>query len=215
MTTKGALTSQQLAVHRIAPGIVYGGSKGMPSILSGGIYRKACTQEQAVLFSRAQDGLQSRIRQLSTSFLEDADPTLKGALERQFRPAPEQRHLDNLLDLVEEQRQAISDLSEALGAGQEGRLCMCEANEGTVVRVVDDDVVVRYDTCAGRLEQLYDRQQFVGGRFPREGDRFEARIFAWTSPQETPRGIESFLTEEELAHVKRADARRGSGPVEI
>ena len=59
-----------------------------------------------------------------------------------------------------------------------GTLCLSEVREGTVTRVVDDDVEVVYETDSDVIVQVYDRRQFINAA-PQENDR---RPFSERSP---------------------------------
>jgi hypothetical protein len=128
-----------------------------------------------------------------------------------------ERTNDALLEYVSQvnrRLEAYQELERVIGVREGSRLCNFEATEGIVVRVLDDEVVVRYETPFGKLEQVYDRSQFFAKETIREGARIEARCFAWVRPH-IPKGIDRFFTSVEVKRVEEAANKRRTGPSEI
>jgi putative ribosome biogenesis GTPase RsgA len=75
-----------------------------------------------------------------------------------------------------------------------GILCLSEVHEGIVIRVVDDEVEVAYETDSDIVEQVYDRRQFIAQ--PQENDRVRVVVSMWLRPPE-PKDIDAFLTRQE------------------
>jgi hypothetical protein len=141
-------------------------------------------------------------------------------LELRQHEAQTARELDRLrhqndgqLDCVHDLTRANAALQQALIQRIEGRLCMHEHNEGVVLEITDAEVAVQFKTRDGELEQVFHKSQFIGGHLPDEGDRLEAHVFTWRRSHK-PRGIERFLTKEEMEDVERAFKKGVTGPVE-
>lgn len=124
------------------------------------------------------------------------------------------RQADGQLALIHQLISANRALQQSFLEQTADRLCLHESNEGIVVRVVDDTIVVRYDTSEGPLEQAYHKEQFVGKKLPDEGDRIEFHAFGWSRPHQS-QGIERFLTGEEAKDVSDAFEKGSTGPLEI
>jgi hypothetical protein len=105
-------------------------------------------------------------------------------------------------------------LHSAVGAVRHGTICMHQSHAGVVTRVIDDEVVVRYDSPDGPLEQVYDRSQFSKGQVPAEGDVVEARVFMWHRPHMSRR-VADLVTPKEAEAMRQSGGRRPNGPVEF
>lgn len=99
-------------------------------------------------------------------------------------------------------------------AAVRGTLCMHEEHAGIVTRVVDDEVVVRFETADGPVEQVYSRGQFIEDQMPADGDRVEARVFLWRRTHSS-RGVEHAFSSEEIEAMKQTRGRRPDGVVEF
>lgn len=149
-------------------------------------------------------------RELSEK-LENKDTQLERARREIHRL---RKQVDRQLARTRELLHQNMSLQQGLLRRAEGRLCMHETNEGIVTRVLDDELVVQYDTAEGPLEQLYSSEQFVAGKAPKEGERIEVHVFAWARPH-TPQGIDHLLTPEEQRDVYDAAERATSGPLDF
>jgi hypothetical protein len=124
------------------------------------------------------------------------------------------KQTEDQLTCIRELIQANRALQQALLERNGDQLCMHERNEGVVIRVVDDEVVVRFETTDGPLEQVYHRSQFIGNKLPEEGHRIESHVFAWCRPY-SAQGVDRFLTPQEIQDVFRASEKGIGGPLEI
>lgn len=86
-------------------------------------------------------------------------------------------------------------MSESGLAPNNGELCMAETYEGQVIRRIDDEVCVAYEINSEKVEQVYGREQFVGGVLPNEGDLIHACTLLWKKPP-VPLDVRQFLTDE-------------------
>jgi hypothetical protein len=86
-------------------------------------------------------------------------------------------------------------MSENGKAPDNGTLCLSEVHEGTVTRVVDDEVEVVYETDGDIIEQVYDRRQFINAA-PQENDHVRVVVSMWLRPPE-PKDPDAFLTPQE------------------
>lgn len=123
------------------------------------------------------------------------------------------RQNDGQLDCIRDLSRANAALQQAMINRSDGRLAMHEHNSGVVVDCVDDHVAIRYETNEGPIEQIYHVNQFARGQVPKPGDRIEAHVFAWRREHE-PKGIEHYLTPEEIEHAREAFEKGTTGPVE-
>ena len=142
----------------------------------------------------------------------------KSAHEKEdLERVPEARTLDALLGYISQQSRVIhgyEELKRAVGVPKEDRLCSFELTHGVVTHCLDDEIVVRYDTPFGKLEQIYDKSQIIAKEKVVKGAKIEALCFAWVRPN-VPKGFDRFFTPEELKRVEEAAAKRGPGPTEI
>ncbi len=123
-----------------------------------------------------------------------------------------ERLLEEKSDLIRRLHTEILELSDALHVS--GRMCMHEQNQGVVTRVIDDDVIVTFETAEGPLEQIYHRSQFLNDLPPEEGSRIEAHVLIWAKPH-TPTGIDRFATPKDIEDAARASEQGTSGPIDI
>jgi hypothetical protein len=128
------------------------------------------------------------------------------------------RHLESAnakqMDTIDSLVNTSDALQSVFGAAGRGTICMHQSHTGVVTRVIDDEVVVRYDSPDGPLEQVYDRSQFSKGQVPAEGDAVEARVFMWHRPHMS-RGVEDLVTPKEAEAMRQSGGRRPNGPVEF
>jgi hypothetical protein len=82
-------------------------------------------------------------------------------------------------------------------------LALKEHHLGTVDRVTDSVVVVRYGKGDDAFESEYDRRQFSEGTIIQRGDKIEAAIGLWHQ-KHIPRGIDHLLSENEQKDLDRA-----------
>ena len=75
---------------------------------------------------------------------------------------------------AERLNQLISDPTRAAIGPPRPRIM--ESHRGVVSEVLGNQVEITYETSAGPLKQIYNREQFVGGVIPNEGDNVEAKV---------------------------------------
>jgi len=121
---------------------------------------------------------------------------------------------DQLLTEVISLRRANGLLQQALLKETAGELQLHEHHRGIIVRIIDDMVVIRFDTAQGMMEQTYEKGKFVKPEELQEGDRVQVCCFAWTR-RHIPQGLESILTQTEIEHAIQADKHRTPSPLEI
>jgi hypothetical protein len=105
-------------------------------------------------------------------------------------------------DRVPEADHALQGL---LIAESEGRMRMVESHEGVVMQVDDDHVVVTYQIDDEYLDQTYRKEQFIGGRLPKKGDRLVIYVHVAELPKERDREkTAGAAPDEQRRHRKRA-----------
>jgi hypothetical protein len=117
------------------------------------------------------------------------------------------------LEWISSQSRTIQALTQALLGTQQHSVRIRDVRSGRVVRVGEDYAEVAYSTPEGRVEHVYDREQFVDGKLPDEGDFVEAHAFVafkpgpvrtWRPPEPQPGGEDEFRAFRE---------KRETGPI--
>lgn len=117
----------------------------------------------------------------------------------------QQASLDEMARSLGDMEKANKTLQQALGARREGSLCMFESHEGVVMEVGEDSVVVTYSVNGEYVDQTYRKEQFIGGRLPKKGDRLAVYVHVAELPKERPEEETSERTgDEERKHRKHA-----------
>jgi hypothetical protein len=90
-----------------------------------------------------------------------------------------------------------------------GQAVFGESHLGTIIRLSDSVVVVRYGSGDNQFELEYKRDQFSNGAVVEMGDSIEACIALWREPYKAE-GINHYLSEAEQAELDAAwTAKRG------
>jgi hypothetical protein len=75
------------------------------------------------------------------------------------------------------------------------RPCIIESHRGVVSDVLGNQVEITYETPAGPIKQIYNREQFRGGVIPNEGDDVEAKVTVSVVDRETSEVEEDFESD--------------------
>lgn len=142
------------------------------------------------------------------------DNVLQSGFGDGLRPATQVLSKGKQLSEVTGLREANKNLREALFQKKVGKLQLQEEHVGIVTRLIDDVVVIRFETQAGVIEQTYDRNTLLTPDVLKEGDRVMACCFLWAR-RHVPKGLGSILSPEEIQHVIEIDKCRTPSPLEI
>jgi len=122
--------------------------------------------------------------------------SLKSRVEEERRRAEDalgqrdkaQADLDKFLDAHGEVIKTNKDLLSALIARVAGKLSMFESYYGIVEHVHGERAFVVFETDGDPIEHVYERDQFIGGRLPKEGTKVAVHVLLTAMLQETPEG---------------------------
>jgi len=67
------------------------------------------------------------------------------------------------------------------------QLILTESLRGVVSEVLGNQVEITYETRSGPMKQIYNREQFLGGKMPHEGDSVQADLAIWLVDREPTR----------------------------
>ncbi len=105
-------------------------------------------------------------------------------------------------------RQAGDTLQNALIAEKNNRLWMFESYQGSVMQVDDDSVVVTYLVDDDYIDQTYRKEQFIGARLPKVGDRLAVYVHIAELPSQSKKQTDETMktggTDEQRKHRKKA-----------
>ena len=113
--------------------------------------------------------------------------------------------LDEMVNTLAEMAKANDSLQRALGVRDDERLRMFERHEGVVMHVDGDSVVVTYSIKDEYVDQTYRKEQFIGGRLPKKGDRLAIYVHVAEVPNPQDREPTSAPSpDEQRRHRKGA-----------
>ena len=84
---------------------------------------------------------------------------------------------------------------------------MFESHEGVVMHVDDDSVVVTYSIGDDYVDQTYRKEQFIGGRLPKKGDRLAIYVHVAEMPKQQDREPTSAPSPDEQRRHRKAPIR--------
>jgi len=119
----------------------------------------------------------------------------------------QQATLDEMVRTLGEMAKANDSLQRALAARDDERLRMFERHEGVVMHVDGDSVVVTYSIKDEYVDQTYRKEQFIGGRLPKKGDRLAIYVHVAEVPKPQDREPTSAPSPDEQRRHRKAAIR--------
>ncbi|HUT95280.1 MAG TPA: hypothetical protein VMY37_37850 [Thermoguttaceae bacterium] len=119
----------------------------------------------------------------------------------------QQATLDEMVNTLGEMAKANDSLQRALAGRDDERLRMFERHEGVVMHVDEHSVVVTYSIKDDYVDQTYRKEQFVGGRLPKKGDRLAIYVHVAEVPKPQDREPTSAPSPDEQRRHRKAAIR--------